>query len=155
MKKIFFFILAVAALSSCAPKEPGYIIKGQAGSLDGKAVLAYELPDGTPFSDTVAMNKGKFTFKGSVPDVVLGSVSLLPAGEDPLRTNVYVENCPLTMNVNVDKVIDYARYGGKFLSDVTTTGGPSNEFRSRAGRSGVDGLRRYGRLPAEAGRGQQ
>lgn len=131
MKKILSLILAVVALSCCAPKEPGYVIKGQAGSLDGKAILAYALPDGTPFSDTVAMNKGKFTFKGSVPDVVLGSVSLLPAGEDPLRTNVYVENCPLTMKVNVDKVIDYARYGGKFLSDVTTTGGPNNEFSDK------------------------
>ena len=131
MKRLFVIILAVAALSSCAPKEPGYIIKGQAGSLDGKAVLAYELPDGTPFSDTVAMSKGKFTFKGSVPDVVIGSVALLPAGEDPLRTNVYVENCPLAMNVNVDKVIDYARYGGKFLPDVTTTGGPNNVFANQ------------------------
>ena len=108
MKRILSIILAVAALSACT-KEPGYVIKGQAGELDGKAVLAYALPDGTPFSDTVAMNKGKFTFKGSVPDVVIGSVSLLPAGEAPLRANVYVENCPLTMNVNLDKVIDYAR----------------------------------------------
>lgn len=131
MKKILSILLAVAALVACTEKQPGYVIKGQAGDLDGKAILAYALPDGTPVSDTVAMNKGKFTFKGSVPDVVLGSVSLLPAGEDPLRTNVYVENCPLTMKVNVDKVIDYARYGGKFLSDVTTTGGPNNEFSNK------------------------
>ena len=106
MKKILSLILAVAALGACADKQPGYVIKGQAGDLDGKAVLAYALPDGTPFSDTVAMNKGKFTFKGSVPEVLIGSVALLPAGEDPLRTNLYVENCPLTMKVNLDKVID-------------------------------------------------
>lgn len=130
MKKIFVLILGLAALSACT-KQPGYVIKGQAGDLDGKAVLAYNLPDGTPFSDTVAMNKGKFTFKGSVPDVVIGSVSLLPAGEDPLRANVYVENCPLAMNVNVDKVVDYAQYGGKILNDVTTTGGPNNEFANQ------------------------
>ncbi|MBQ1624253.1 MAG: AhpC/TSA family protein [Bacteroidales bacterium] len=130
MKKIFVLILGLAALSACT-KQPGYVIKGQAGELDGKAVLAYNLPDGTPVCDTVTMNKGKFTFKGSVPDVVIGSVSLLPAGEDPLRANVYVENCPLTMNVNLDKVIDYARYGGKILSDVTTTGGPNNEFANQ------------------------
>ncbi|MBR1539247.1 MAG: TlpA family protein disulfide reductase, partial [Bacteroidales bacterium] len=55
----------------------------------------------------------------------------LPAGEDPLRTNLYVENCPLTMKVNLDKVIDYAQYGGKILSDVTTTGGPNNEFSDK------------------------
>ena len=127
MKRILSIILAVAALSACT-KQPGYVIKGQAGDLDGKAVLAYNLPDGTPVSDTVKMDKGKFTFKGSVPDVVLGSVTLLPAGEDPLRANVYVENCPLAMNVNVDKVVDYAQYGGKILNDVTTTGGPNNTF---------------------------
>ena len=131
MKKILSLILAVAALGACADKQPGYVIKGQAGDLDGKAVLAYALPDGTPFSDTVAMNKGKFTFKGSVPEVLIASVALLPAGEDPLRTNLYVENCPLTMKVNLDKVIDYAQYGGKILSDVTTTGGPNNEFSDK------------------------
>ena len=127
-------MLAVAALSSCATKEPGYVIKGQAGSLDGKAVLSYDLPDGTHFSDTVAMNKGKFTFKGSVPDVVVGSVALLPAGQDPLQTNLYMENCPLTMKVNPDKIVDYARYGGKFLTDVTTTGGPNNVFSDQVQR---------------------
>ena len=130
MKRILSIILAVAALSACT-KQPGYVIKGQAGDLDGKAVLAYNLPDGTPVIDTVTMDKGKFTFKGSVPDVVLGSVTLLPAGEDPLRANVYVENCPLAMNVNVDKVVDYAQYGGKILNDVTTTGGPNNEFANQ------------------------
>ena len=130
MKRILSIILAVAALCACT-KQPGYVIKGQAGDLDGKAVLAYNLPDGTPVCDTVTMNKGKFTFKGSVPDVVLGSVTLLPAGEDPLRANVYVENCPLAMNVNVDKVVDYAQYGGKILNDVTTTGGPNNEFANQ------------------------
>lgn len=130
MKKIFVLILGLAALSACT-KQPGYVIKGQAGDLDGKAVLAYNLPDGTPVCDTVTMNKGKFTFKGSVPDVVIGSVTLLPAGEDPLRANVYVENCPLAMKVNVDKVVDYAQYGGKILNDVTTTGGPNNEFANQ------------------------
>ena len=130
MKKIFVLILGLAALIACT-KQPGYVIKGQAGDLDGKAVLAYALPDGTSFSDTVAMNKGHFTFKGTVPDVVIGSVVLLPAGEDPLRANVYVENCPLTMKIDVDKVIDYAQYGGKLLSDVTTTGGPNNEFSDK------------------------
>ncbi|MBR0501479.1 MAG: AhpC/TSA family protein [Bacteroidales bacterium] len=131
MKKILSIIFAVAALCACSKQQHGYVIKGQAGDLDGKAVLSYALPDGTAVNDTVAMNKGRFTFKGSVPDVVIGSVALLPAGEDPMHTNVYVENCPLTMNINLDKVIDYARYGGKFLSDVTTTGGPNNEFADK------------------------
>ncbi len=142
MKKILAIILAVAALSACT-KEPGYVIKGQAGSLDGKAVLAYELPDGTPFSDTVAMNKGKFTFKGSVPDVLVAAFSLLPEGEDPLRGNLYVENCPIDLKINPDQVIDYAGYGGKFLNDVTVTGGRSNEFNAAMNEA----QRAVGQLP--------
>lgn len=124
-------MLLAAVLCNCAEKQPGYVIKGQAGSLDGKAVLSYALPDGTSYTDTVAMNKGKFTFKGVVPDVVMGSVVLLPAGQDPLQTNLYMENCPLTMAINPDKIVDYSRYGGKFLTDVTTTGGPNNVFSTQ------------------------
>lgn len=131
MKRILFVILAFAALSSCTDKNPGYVIKGYAGSLDGKAALSYTLPDGSPFRDTVAMSKGKFTFKGSVPDVVIGNVVLLPDGQDPLQTNVYMENCPLNMQINPDKVVDYDRYGGKILTEVTTTGGPNNVFSSK------------------------
>lgn len=127
MKKTLIAILALAVLCACS-KEPGYVIKGQAGDLDGKAVLAYELPDGTPFSDTVAMSKGHFSFKGVVPDVVMGAVTLLPAGEDPLQARLYVENCPIAMNINTDKVVDYGRYGGKVLSDVVIAGSPNNAF---------------------------
>ena len=45
-----------------------------------------------------------------------------------------MENCPLTMKINPDKIVDYSRYGGKFLTDVTTTGGPNNVFSDQVQR---------------------
>ncbi|MBR5100606.1 MAG: DUF4369 domain-containing protein, partial [Bacteroidales bacterium] len=127
MKRILSLLLVVAALCACS-KEPGYVIKGQAGDLDGKAVLTYTTPEGEAVNDTVAMNKGRFTFKGVVSDVVRGAVSLLPAGSDPLHYTMYVENCPITLDIDPEKVIDYAQYGGKVLSDVKVNGGPNNAF---------------------------
>ena len=128
MKRILSLILAVAALYACGPKDPGYVIKGQAGDLDGKAVLTYETPEGEAVNDTVAMNKGRFVFKGIVSDVVSGGLSLLPVGSDPLHYSMYIENCPITLDINPEIVIDYAQYGGKLLSDVKVTGGPNNVF---------------------------
>ncbi|MBR5100513.1 MAG: AhpC/TSA family protein [Bacteroidales bacterium] len=127
MKRILSLLLVVAALCACT-KEPGYVIKGQAGALDGKAVLTYTTPEGEAVNDTVVLDKGRFTFKGVVSDVVRGAISLLPAGSDPLHYSMYVENCPITLDVNPEKVIDYAQYGGKVLSDVKVTGGPNNAF---------------------------
>ncbi len=128
MKQILSIILALAALCSCADKQPGYVIKGQAGDLDGKAVLSYQLPDGTAVNDTVDMVKGLFTCKGHVPDVVPGSIALLPAGSDPLKLSLYVENCPIRLDINPDKVVDYGRYGGKVLQGVQINGGANNAF---------------------------
>ena len=128
MKKIVSIILAVAALVACTEKQPGYVIKGQAGDLDGKAVLACMLPDGTPVHDTVAMNKGRFAFKGTTPDVVQATITLLPEGDDSMIATIYLENCPLQVEINPSRVVDYAQYGGKQLTDVRVTGGPNNAF---------------------------
>ena len=143
MKKILVFILGLAALCACTKEQPGYVIKGQAGDLNGKAEFAYELPDGTQFTDEAALSAGKFTFKGSVPDVVSAGVTLTPDGGDPLRFNLYVENCPIEITVNPDKVIDYAQYGGKVLPDVVVTGGRSNEFSNAL----ADAQKAVGQLP--------
>jgi len=129
MKKILSIILAVAALCACS-KEAGYVIKGQAGELNGQAELAYMLPDGSKISEQAALTDGRFTFKGSVPDVLQASVTLTPEGGDPMRASFYIENCPITLTINTDKVIDYVQYGGKVFSDVTAVGGRSNELVS-------------------------
>ena len=127
MKRIVFVILAVAALCACT-KEPGYVVKGQAGDLNGQAVLAYQLPDGTNFADTVAMKAGAFTFKGSVPEALSATLTLLPEGREPGRAGFYVENVPITITVNPDVVIDYAQYGGLAYSDCKIEGGVDNAF---------------------------
>jgi len=129
MKKILSIILAVAALCACS-KEAGYVIKGQAGELNGQAELAYMLPDGSKISEQAALTDGRFTFKGSVPDVLQASVTLTPEGGDPMRASFYIENCSITLTINTDKVIDYVQYGGKVFSDVTAVGGRSNELVS-------------------------
>ena len=130
MKRILSIIIAVAALCACTEKQPGYVVKGQAGDLSGRAVLTYETPEGRSVSDTVAMKGGAFTFKGAVSDVVASGVTLIPDGGEPLQARIYLENCPITVKINPEKVIDYAQYGGKVLTDVVATGGRSNEFNA-------------------------
>ena len=130
MKRILSIVLAITALAACTPKEPGYAIKGQADDLNGQAVLAYQLPDGTNFADTVAMKAGAFTFKGSVPEALSATLTLLPEGGEPGRAGFYVENVPITVNVNTDAVVDYAQYGGLSYSDVKVEGGVDNAFTS-------------------------
>lgn len=121
-------MLAVAALCACSPKEPGYVIKGQVGNVNGEAVLSYQLPDGTPVEMTVPVNNGAFIFKGSVPDVVSGTISITPEGGVPTRGTLYIENAPLRVLLNPDKVVDYGPYGGLAYIDCKTTGGPNNDF---------------------------
>ena len=130
MKKIFVILLGLATLCACTEKQPGYVVKGQAGDLNGRAVLVYESPEGQSVSDTVAMKNGAFTFKGAVSDVVSSAVVLIPDGGEPLQARIYLENCPIEMTVNPEKVVDYAQYGGKVLTDVVATGGRSNEFNT-------------------------
>ena len=131
MKRILAIILAVAALlCACTEKKPGYVVKGQAGDLNGRAVLSYQTPEGQSVSDTVAMKGGAFTFKGAVTDVVTAGVTLIPDGGEPLQARLYLENCPISLKIDPDKYVDYAQYGGKNLSDVAVTGGRSNEFNT-------------------------
>ena len=131
MKRILAIILAVATLlCACTEKQPGYVVKGQAGDLNGRAVLTYESPEGQSVSDTVAMKGGAFTFKGAVSDVVATILTLIPDGGEPMQGRFYLENCPINLQVNTDKVIDYAQYGGLYLPEVAATGGRSNEFNT-------------------------
>ena len=121
-------MLAVAALCACGPKDPGYVIKGQVGTVNGEAVLSYQLPDGTPVEMTAPVKNGAFTFKSSVPDVVSGMITITPEGGEPTRGNLYIENAPLKVVINPDRVVDYAQYGGLYYPDCKVTGGPNNDF---------------------------
>ena len=100
MKKIISVIIAVASLCACTKQQPCYVVRGQAGDLDGQAVLSYETPEGQSVSDTVGMKGGAFTFKGVVSDVVSAGLTLIPNGGEPMRCNLYVENCPIDIKIN-------------------------------------------------------
>ena len=121
-------MLAAAVICACGEKEPGYVIKGQVGNVNGEAVLSYQLPDGTPVEMTAPVKDGSFTFKGSVPDVVSGAISITPEDGQPTRGSLYIENAPLKVVINPDKVVDYGPYGGLAYIDCKTTGGPNNDF---------------------------
>ena len=118
-------LLVCTALLLCACQQ-GYVLTGEAGSLNGTAKLSYQLPDGNDFAQEAPLRNGKFTFKGETPDVLLASVVLTPEGEDPIRTSTYIENCRIKMQIDPEKVKDHGRYGGKMFYDVQTTGGRSN-----------------------------
>ena len=128
MKKLLVMMLAVATVCACSPKEPGYVIKGQVGNVNGEAVLTYELPDGTPVEMTAPVKNGSFTFKGSVPDVVNGMLKVTPEGGQPTQASLYVENAPLSVTINPEKVVDYGQYGGLVYRDCKVAGGPNNDF---------------------------
>lgn len=139
MKKYLILALAILAFSAC---QEGYVLTGKAGDLNGTAILTYALPDGTTCSDTTALTNGKFCFKGEVPETLPAVVTLTPDGGDPAKARLYLENCPIKMQINPDEVIDYGRYSGKLFSDVITTGGRSNAFEAatQEARKKVDEL---------------
>ena len=127
MKKLFFWALAAMALVAC---QKGYTLSGECGTLNGQAKLSYGLPDGTPFSEETELKDGKFSFKGETPDVLEATVTLTPEGGDPIRARLYIENARIHMIINPEKIVDYAKYGGKVFSDVSVSGGRSNEFNN-------------------------
>ena len=125
MNRILILVFTALLLAAC---QHGYVLTGEAGTLDGKAELSYQLPDGSDFKEEAPLAGGKFAFKGEVPDVLAARVILTPEGGDPLRASLYIENCRIHLQADPEKVIDYARYGGKQLFDVQVTGGRSNAF---------------------------
>ena len=111
MKSRFFLTLGVATAFLCACGGPkGYKIEGEVPDAQGYAVLRYDTPAGESVQDTVALKDGKYVFRGSVDDVVMGTVLVYPEGKDPVRTFLYVENAPLT------------------ITDGKAVGGPNNDF---------------------------
>jgi peroxiredoxin len=106
---VVFWLCVLAVLGACG-KEPGYRIEGDVPGAEGYAVLSYDTPDGESVRDTAVLKNGKYVFRGSVEDVVMGSVKVFPEGKDPTHAFLYVENAPLT------------------IADGRATGGPNNDF---------------------------
>lgn len=103
-------LLAVAAgLSACGNAPEGYTIQGPAEG-EGYAVLNIWNPQKETMRDTVALQDGRFLFKGSVDEVFMGEVIVFAEGKDPVRHVLLLENSPLV------------------LKDGHFTGGPNNDF---------------------------
>ena len=100
--------VAVAGLCACDGGGRGYTIEGPAEG--DYAVLNIWDTEHDTIRDTVAVENGKFVFKGSVDDVFMGEVLVFADGKEPVRHVLLVENCPLK------------------LKDGQFTGGPNNDF---------------------------
>jgi len=114
--------LCVLAVAFCAcGKDRGYRIEGEVPGAEGYAVLSYDTPAGESVRDTAVLKDGKYVFRGSVEDVVMGTVRVYPEGKDPSHAFLYVENAPLTIA------------GGR------ASGGPNNDFLLAMDKAG-DGV---------------
>lgn len=111
MKSRLIVALGAAAALLCACGGPkGYTIRGEVPGAQGYAVLRYDTPAGETVRDTAVLEDGKYVFRGSVEDVVMGTVAVFPEGMEPSRAFLYIENCPLT------------------IADGKASGGPNNDF---------------------------
>lgn len=110
--KLICVLLGVAALLwGCGgASEPGYVIEGAAPAETGFAVLTYDTPAGETVRDTARFADGRYVFRGTVDDVVMGSVAVYPEGGEPDRIFLYVENSPIV------------------LADGKASGSPNNDF---------------------------
>ena len=98
----------VAGLWACNGSQ-GYTIEGPAEG-DYAVLNIWNTGAGETIRDTVAIENGKFVFKGSVDDVFMGEVLVFADGKEPVRHVLLVENSPLK------------------LKDGEFTGGPNNDL---------------------------
>lgn len=100
--------VAVAGLCACNGGSQGYTIEGPAEG--DYAVLNIWDTEHETIRDTVAVENGKFVFKGSVPEVFMGEVLVFADGKEPERRVLLIENSHL------------------IWKDGAFTGGPNNDF---------------------------
>ena len=98
----------VAGLCACSGGSRGYTIEGPAEG--DYAVLNIWDTEHETIRDTVAVENGKFVFKGSVDEVFMGEVLVFADGKEPVRHVLLIENSHLK------------------LKDGEFTGGPNNDF---------------------------
>lgn len=129
MRKILFAISAMLMVASCS-QQPSFEINGEIAGATGKAVLSFKNPvSETVVSDTVAIENGKFVFKGSTEDVVPGRIEILAENDEPAVANLYVENAPLSVKLDWSNVKRNPRRGS-IISKPEITGGANNDFKA-------------------------
>lgn len=106
--RILALLAAAAGLWACNGSR-GYTIQGPAEG-DYAVLNIWNTEKGETLRDTVAIENGKFVFKGSIDDVHMGEVLVFADGKEPVRHVLLIENSPLV------------------LKDGDFTGGPNNDF---------------------------
>ncbi|MBR4882385.1 MAG: redoxin domain-containing protein, partial [Bacteroidales bacterium] len=128
MKKILLAVSSLLLVASCS-QQPSYVINGEIAGAEGKAVLSFKNPvSKTEVSDTVAIENGKFVFKGSAEDVVPGKIVILAENDDPATAHICVENAALNVKMDWANVKRNPRRGS-VITDVVTEGGVNNAFK--------------------------
>lgn len=128
MKKILLAVSSLLLVASCS-QQPSYVINGEIAGAEGKAVLSFMNPvSKTQVSDTVAIEEGKFVFKGSAEDVVPGKIVILAENDEPATAHICVENAALDVKMDWANVKRNPRRGS-VITDVVIEGGVNNAFK--------------------------
>ena len=85
--RILALLAAAAGLWACNGSR-GYTIQGPAEG-DYAILNIWNTENGETLRDTVAIENGKFVFKGSVDDVFMGEVLVFADGKEPVRHVVH------------------------------------------------------------------
>ncbi len=103
MKKLFYALMAMVLLYSCN-SEPQYKITGTIEGLTSGTALLQKGNQRTPITvDSVSFEKGKFVFKGAVPEPDFYIIKFADTlGVIPLL----LENKEITINVHIDSIYD-------------------------------------------------
>ena len=113
--------------AACTSDPEGYKIKGNiANAGDGIAVLSVHdgmATIGTP--DTVRMKKGAFTFTGKLETPLFVSIEISPEGMPPAAFGFIVENKPITVTADWNKVVEH--YGQRALTEAVVEGSRNQE----------------------------
>lgn len=127
MKRLLYIGMCGLLAAACASSPEGYKIKGNiAHAGDGIAVLSVRdgmATIGTP--DTVRMKKGAFTFTGKLETPLSVSIEISPEGMPPAAFGFIVENKPITVTADWDKVVEH--YGQRALTEVVVEGSRNQE----------------------------
>ena len=128
---------SAAFVVSCA--EEGYLIEGDAGLSDGKAVLMYKTPDGAAVSDTVSLKNGHFRFKGQVSDVVRGTLAVIPEDGQAFASTIFIENAHVQVTLDPSSAVDDGMFGDMAsIYEPKYAGGPNNAFFAEFSALGAD-----------------
>ncbi len=100
-KRLLVFVLAIAALFSCA-KPDGFVIKGEIkGKKDGQIILMKYADGKWVPEDSAKISNGKFELKGKAE---LPELRIISIGEQDVVAQFFAENGKITVEANADSL---------------------------------------------------